>query len=702
MKSVSNSRNRLPVVARDGLFVLLLIVGGGRVAAFRHWRRALADYSILFDVPAELDRIRARLTAFENVAYFPLGQGETADTLGLESSKELKALLGRLGSMNAGTGLGQVPSIGHLSALKLNKGDAFSRFRHNILDEVIVRTGGRPRAITVRVMGSTAGGTASGAGELIASSLVDLLSALEIPIDLDFDYVDATTYAGLGERLGRNSAATICELAAYCYTKGGKPYDRVSRNLDLLALPPFRHEKGIRDQFVALDEQALDGKEMKAFRHMIRPNHALDGPLGTIVYRQVDFFRTLDPETEVAIEVARQLLPFFETALNSAGILRELISSIYTNTDSTPLLRESIENLVQDLPALTDDDFLISIERPAESFICSTGAEAATGEKFVLERIGEDFLKEPSTLDEAVHRLSLLRTLARLVSDELNAVNQDVFEIEDQASKARLLVQKQLRIARRGGGLFGNQKKATQKLATLCYSLRSLFDQSVHQRAVQKALQSSLHEINRTEVLHSNHLQGIRNALEEFRPRGHSLPELQSFVVQDINDGFKELSPIASHSRAEQVAILCGQVVSVTVAGLARVLDVAEPRMELIADRIVNGPVVHIGPYVGSTRHGEGAELVYALPPLVPAARAALTHLLNLREPKAVIVFADYAAAGINVLRYRFFRPKTVRELFPGLLAHDLRAALKDELKPLFFPHGDERPAVLGVPEILG
>ena len=57
MKSVSNSRNRLPVVARDGLFVLLLIVGGGRVAAFRHWRRALADYSILFDVPAELDRI---------------------------------------------------------------------------------------------------------------------------------------------------------------------------------------------------------------------------------------------------------------------------------------------------------------------------------------------------------------------------------------------------------------------------------------------------------------------------------------------------------------------------------------------------------------------------------------------------------------------------------------------------------------------
>jgi len=39
-----------------------------------------------------------------------------------------------------------------------------------------------------------------------------------------------------------------------------------------------------------------------------------------------------------------------------------------------------------------------------------------------------------------------------------------------------------------------------------------------------------------------------------------------------------------------------------------------------------------------------------------------------------------------------------VNELFPGMLERDLLDAISDELKPLYFPHGDERLLTLGLP----
>jgi hypothetical protein len=82
---------------------------------------------------------------------------------------------------------------------------------------------------------------------------------------------------------------------------------------------------------------------------------------------------------------------------------------------------------------------------------------------------------------------------------------------------------------------------------------------------------------------------------------------------------------------------------------------------------------------------------------MMPVPRAELKALLEKRMPDATVVFTDFAAAGINVMRYRFFRPQNVRELFPGMLERDLMDAIRDELKPLYFPHGDERLIELGI-----
>ena len=136
----------------------------------------------------------------------------------------------------------------------------------------------------------------------------------------------------------------------------------------------------------------------------------------------------------------------------------------------------------------------------------------------------------------------------------------------------------------------------------------------------------------------------------------------------------------------------------VTLHGLSRILQIDEPRLDLIADRIINGPPVHIGPYPGASRHKEGGRLVYCLPAMMPVPRRELKELLEQRMPNVTVVFTDFLAAGVNVLRYRFFRPRTVSDLFPGMLKRDLIDAISDELKPLYFPHGDERLIALGLP----
>jgi hypothetical protein len=186
--------------------------------------------------------------------------------------------------------------------------------------------------------------------------------------------------------------------------------------------------------------------------------------------------------------------------------------------------------------------------------------------------------------------------------------------------------------------------------------------------------------------------------MQSFRPRGYAVPTERSVEIRNIDDAFTELSMLPGAERSRQTWILSSQAVFVTLHGLSRILQIDEPRLDLIADRIINGPPVHIGPYPGASRHKEGGREVYCLPAMMPVPRRELKELLEQRMPNVTVVFTDFLAAGVNVLRYRFFRPRTVNELFPGMLERDLRDAINDDLKPLYFPHGDERLIALGVP----
>jgi len=600
--------------------------------------------------------------------------------------------------MNAVFGLGQIPGVGFLAAEELKRTTAFDELLRMIRHEAGIRTRGRPVLIVIRLVGSTAGGTAAGLVEMIAQALAEALQMTGVSVEIELDLIDGTTFLGLGARCGLNSASTIAELSAWCCNKGGKPLDGVTRSLSLMALPPFRHDSRTRSELVALDEQAITCSEMQAMLAMIRPNHSLDSPLGTIVHRQVDFFRTLHPEVEVANEVAHHYLPQFAAAIESATVCRALLKGIFTDTTSTSAGRDGIPRLMDDLAILSDTELQEAVERPSERFTCLATAETATDEVYHLDRVDEEFLIPPATLDEAAARLSMLRTIERYVSDEVTAVSNELYDLSQryQESVARFCrAIYRVRFPRLWH--LKSQSRRWNDLLIAAEALRADRDAMRPWEVILAALQRGQAAVTRVLQAHQEHLENIRRAISSFRPRGYALPTNRSAEIRDINDAFPELSLLPAVERDRQTWILASQVVYVTLDGLSRVLNIDEPRIDLIAERIISGPPQHIGPYLGASRHAEGGRLVYCLPPMMPVPRMELKRVLQERMPTATIVFADFAAAGINVLRYRFFRPSTVRELFPGMLERDLQDAIRDELKPLFFPHGDERLKQLGL-----
>ncbi|MGV2342214.1 MAG UNVERIFIED_CONTAM: hypothetical protein LVR18_52390 [Planctomycetaceae bacterium] len=70
-----------------------------------------------------------------------------------------------------------------------------------IRHEAGIRTKGRPVLIVIRLVGSTAGGTAAGLVEMIAQALSEALQMTGVSVEIELDLIDGTTFLGLGCRI---------------------------------------------------------------------------------------------------------------------------------------------------------------------------------------------------------------------------------------------------------------------------------------------------------------------------------------------------------------------------------------------------------------------------------------------------------------------------------------------------------------------
>ncbi|MBL9090922.1 MAG: hypothetical protein JNL96_06835, partial [Planctomycetaceae bacterium] len=646
------------------------------------WR---AHAAITFDVESELSQRPEPLRTPPLYKSFSLADGETAGTL-FAAEGALRDRIDQLGDLNGGSGLGQLRLFGARAADILLNTAEVEQFVQQLLDHAQVVTNGHPCQADFRVLWSSAGGTGSGAGKRIADFLSREFTALEIPVTIDYDVLGPITFAGLGCRLGRNAATATADLVQHFRAKGEGRERLVTRTLSLVELPPVIHDQAARDAFLLLDEQAQAGSELQQHLHRMEPNHAVSGPLGNISIRQIDFFTELNSQQVVA-PIAEAYHLQISQAVAQATPCAALVREVRQTVEKQSLPHSSLESIVERVMDVPTQEILDELSRPTEAYRATTTLVGADGEEFETERIEADFAVAPASLADAHERLRLLRSMLQATDREQSLVAGLQAELEAQYQLLLGSVEKATEKLRRGGW-WTSLESRVERFLDIAAQLREIVNQLNELNVRLEALILTAHFVTREEQALSGRLTRMLAALDQHRRKGRTESRPSSILFRPINEAFAELLDLDRHTPERQQRLLQLQASAATIDGLANIVGAELPRLERIAERVVHADAAIAGPcWGGRLPQGEN-QLVYALPPVTPVVAERLRELIRALDPSAITVFADSCSAGVNVLRYRFYRVNEPHELFRGRLLSDLRDAVATPNESLYFPHG--------------
>lgn len=690
MYQIISQRARPLAAQSDGQVNILVVVGGGKATLAQHPYLWCAHAGLTVDVASELSHRPSPLRDSTLSKSFSLAEGETAGTL-FAVAGSLRERIDQLGDLNGSSGLGQLRLLGAQAADRLLKTAEFEEFIEQLLDHVQVVSRGRPRQVQLRAVCSEAGGTGSGACLPIVDRIARELTALEVPVAVDYDLLGPITFAGLGSRLGRNAAAATADFIRHFRSKGEGRERLITRNLSLIELPPMTHDQAARDALVLLDEQAQAGLELQQTWHRVEPNHAVSGPLGNITLRQVDYFVALPPQ-DVAAVIAEAYHLQVSQALDQARPCPALIREVRQTTEKQPLPHASLEAIAERALEIPVEETLAELRTPTEAYRSMTTVIGAQGEEYQADQVETVFAAAPTTLAAAHERLRLLRSMLRSIEREQAAISSRQAEME--AIYDELIERTKKSIGKLGGSWWTSLERRVDRFLADAGQLRETVNRLNELNAWLDSLTLAAHVIGREEQSLGDRLSRLLATLAQHRRKESTDSYPSPVLFRQINDAFGEMLDLDRHTPERQQWLLRLQASAVTVDGLAAVVGAQLPRLERIAERIVNGETAVAGPCWGG-RHPQGEmQLVYALPPTVPAVADRLRELIRALDPAAITVFADSCSAGVSVLRYRFYRIDEPQDLFRGRLLRDLKEAVEEPNQALYFPHGV--PAFLG------
>lgn len=685
MLHLTSHRARSLFAPADGHVNILIVVGGGKAALAQHpylWR---SHAVIGIDVASELAQRPTPLRAPLLYKTFSLADGETAGTL-FATEDPLRHRIDQLGDLNGSSGLGQLRLLGARAADTLLNTVEFEQFVQQLLDHVQVVSRGRPRQVNIRATCSSAGGTGSGACEPLVGRLSNELTALEIPVAVDYDLLGPITFAGLGARLGRNAATATADFVRLFRHKGEGRERFTTRTLSLVEVPPVTHDQASRDSLLLQDEQALAGAELQQAWHRVEPNHAVSGPLGNITIRQIDYFTEAHP-SRVAATVAEayylQVSHAVAQALPCSALIREVRQSI----EKQPIPHASLESIAERALEASIDETLNELRMPTTAFQAVTTLVGAQGEEYETDRIDSDFAAAPRTLVDAHDRLRLFRSMRQATEREHALVAGRQNELESHYQSLVSLVETAIDKLRRGSWWSSIERRVDHFLDASA-QLRQTIDQLNELNARRESLSVTMHLVEREEHALHDRLSRLLASLDQHRRKGKAGSGPSPILFRAINEAFAELFDLDRHDSERQQQLLRLQASAATVDGLADIVAAEAPRLERIAERIVRADAALAGPCWGGRLPQGEMLLVYALPPVVPYVADRLRELIRVLDPAAITVFADSCSAGVNVLRYRFYRIDEPHELFRGRLLQDLRDAVATPNDSLYFPQG--------------
>jgi hypothetical protein len=677
---VAPARPLTPGVAR-----IALVVGGTHQGLVRHARSAAADLMLYVDVPNELSAARPG----KGVLRQALVPGETLGSLVKHGcSPAVHRLHSTRPGVNLEIGLGQLRAIGKLAGENLFANGEFERFTvAQLFDPLMIQHNGAIQQVEITVFASAAGGTGSPLGPMIANAIKEVfVDRLDAVVSVNYLRAGSLTFLSLGPRVHANAAAAVDEDLAYlCATD---QHEREVRSTLFFEAPMVKDRKSERDGFILEFSQALRARAVREILDRRSPNAALDSPLGTVRILRASRWNALSPR-RIAGEMARQYLPELQQI---------------RNTGATPGQVRGIEVVLQSSPApgflqIAEVRSVMSragkVAPPGLLEICLTAPEVYPGSMVTIQmnsdrvQLEEDFQMRfgtsAFTAAEFVEKLGALAGIRGALEAEISAVAGRTQVVERKLGRVKSLLEQQMqhlypvRFWNRVVASLGNPQSRLQVFFTLVNNGRELLRDEARLKAQAGALHAMLSKVCREIEREQARLDQLIQFLARHRPASVADAATGCVELVPLEVMLPELLEVLWQSSAEALAErLASGVERVTLAGLAEITGASDATPEAVAAALVLKAPPHQAPVWGGKIPLTVGRTILVLPPVAEGVETAVGEAVARFDGDSVVVQADCAQAGVNVLGIEVREPQARSEIFTSFYNKAIETARKD------------------------
>lgn len=661
--------------------------GGGAQALIEHLDCFPFETVIVVDAPAELaQRIADNKT--EHVHVFKLAEGHTALTLSKGADEAIQQCLRDLPGIDLAQGLGQFRGVGTLAVNQLLADESFQFFLNEELPLKLLARYGTLTHIRVVVKAGLAGGTGSDGGRLLGDAVHKvLLEKTDAVVTVELDLIGGITAAGLGRRVAKNAAAGIADAMAYLTAKDH--HERASRIGIFRELPAVGPDRAARDNFVLQLEQALASDEVKEVIDRRAPNQVLNGCFGNLWILRPDFYQALHPRLDIAADVARsfyaELRPLLKVRSNRCVDCLEYVENRHI------LSQEPIDDLVARAFGSDPDEICETAKEAASEVTFQVRALLDTQTRINLSAAHTVFSIPPRDTHAARERLATQRAALNALSTALSELHLRRQELEHNAAQldrkltnAIEAIHPRSQFQRMLGGFRSDQTRL-EVLGDAVRAYRQNLAELVEVQAMVASLEAAYQEVDEEHNFLLGKLKYLIARLEPLVVRGDA--DRREFLVRcaPLDEYFSALWHIDDLTTDDRLTRLLGRAVrEVTLHGLAKIVNAAAPRLEVIAGQIAKRAVAVSGPSWGGKARRDKPLSIHVLPPLDPDEAATLRQLIQRHDPEALVAVADTAAAGVNSVDLHFYPVEEVSDLMTGFYSQEFAQLANHPQRPLY------------------
>ncbi len=654
---------------------VIVVLGGIKSLLLRYFLRLLNVIVIVADNAKEIEALR-RTHYGKNFITFVLGEGQTTRSLHAGSNEQVRAASELTANSSTEDGLGARAVNAKRAAEITVESKEFQDFLKRLPDMVSVLCGGIVSHVGFELCGSLSGAVFSGARKVIADAVLASLLRLTVPVDVRFNVLGSTTFAGLSDRARQNYGYGLLACLADVLNCRDARQVLVSKYLELHELRPSLDDNGERDQSLIQDTVASDCREMDQYLSLLSSNYSNNDQFGNIRSRCVDFMRGLNPKRDIASLIAHHLRLQVEDLLGTIFPDPLLVDEVIWEDQSVPQERLELPAILDRLEVENCESLMQAISKASAQHRFQINMLTAHGVEIVPEHLATTFALTPHQIDEFIRQLRLTRTFQQMLHREYAPVSAALQDVEGSISKLHRRFE--ILHTKLITGRYWFPKRLLKALADLVDLLRENFDRRHLLYAEQQALSRAITATDKERLHHDHTVERIQTALDAYVPRG-SMTEVPRFVVSlPLESVFSELLTIADIPPREQVELLCSCASTVNADGLARIVGSSSNRLEKIAEQIVYGDYDIQSPGNGGSIPAKTDKVVYAIPPLRPQLEEALRLQIAAIHPTAKVIFTDTLVFGATVMKIRSQRFTQIQELFAGRLAFDVADAVMD------------------------